>query len=84
MTLEQKIQLVERARAESIDFDDYFKELLGSGMSHAGAYNTAYVKLDAKPKSKPAPKAETKKPESPVKKTTTVKTEKVNVNSSKS
>ena len=80
MTLEQKIELVEKARAESLEFDEYFKELLGRGLSHVGAYNESAKKLEPKA----SPVLEQKKPVSSAKKTSSpAKTEKVNEQPSK-
>lgn len=81
MTFEQKKELVEAERAKSIEFDDYFKELLSSGLSSVGAYNMCHQKLVEK---KPAP--EVKKPVPTSKKPTnaTAKVEKANEQPSKS
>lgn len=39
MTFEEKKLLIDTARANYLSFDDYFKELLGSGMSNSGVYS---------------------------------------------
>lgn len=83
MTLEEKIVLVDKAREASIAFDDYFKELLGSGLSNAGAYIQAALKLEQE---KPKATTQDKQVASPVKKpsATPAKVEKVNEQPSKS
>ena len=79
MTFEEKRDAVDLARAESIELDDRFKDLLGSGLSSVGAYNTLYAELEA---NKPAPKPE--KPVTATKPTTNTKVSKANEQSSKS
>lgn len=82
MTFEEKKELVDAARAGSIEMDEQFKELLGSGLSTLGAYNICYEKLTAKA---PATAPEVKKPVPTSKKPTnaTTKVEKANEQPSK-
>jgi hypothetical protein len=79
MTFEEKRDAVDLARAESIELDNRFKDLLGSGLSSVGAYNAIHAEIQA---SKPAPKSE--KPVTAPKPTATTKVSKANEQPSKS
>jgi hypothetical protein len=82
MTFEEKRDAVDEARLQSLELDEYFKELLGSGLSSVGAYNSCYEKIAPK---KPTAIAPVQKPVSTNTKTSAVnsKVEKENGKSSK-
>ena len=70
MTFEEKVALIEKGRESDIVFDEYVKELLASGMSTVGAYNS--IALEKIPGYK-APVAKPAEPKPAVAATKTLK-----------
>ena len=67
MTFEEKVALIEKGRESDVVFDEYVKELLASGMSTVGAYNSVALEKIPGYKAPVAKPVEAKTPVAPAK-----------------